>query len=367
VKAIANLALLRGAIGKAGAGLVPIRGHSGVQGGAEMGCYATAFPGGVPITDESARSLSRDYGFEVPARTGLSTTAMLDAARDSKLDLLYSVGGNFLETLPQPRLVEEALARVPVRVHQDLVLTSQMLVPPKDVVYLLPARTRYEQRGGGTETTTERRVIFSPEIEGKAPGEALSEWEILQELAAHVHPERASKIRFKSSAAIRTEIARVIPAYRGIEKLRLQGDQFQWGGRRLCEGGVFPLPGGRARFAAPIPPIEELAPGKFRLATRRGKQFNSMIQSDYDALTGARREDVLIAPEDLSRLGLEDGARIVVENEHGSLAGRAKSAPVHPGNLQAHWPEANVLLPEGCLDPAGLVPDYNAIVAVRRG
>jgi molybdopterin-dependent oxidoreductase alpha subunit len=366
VKAIANLALLRGWIGRAGAGLVPIRGHSGVQGGAEMGAYATVFPGGLPIDDENARALERAWGFAVPARKGLSTAEMLDASRQGNMDLLYSIGGNFLETLPSPALVEEALARVPVRVHEDVVLTSQMLVEPKDVVYVLPATTRYEQKGGGTETSTERRVIFSPTIEGAPPGEARSEWEVLQEIAARARPELASKIRFASGAAIRREIARVIPAYKGIETLRRAGDQFQWGGPRLCEGGVFPLPGGKARFAKAIPPTLAPPAGSFRLATRRGKQFNSMIQDEVDALTGARREDILISSEDLAAMGLGDGARIVVENEHGRLEGRAKAAPVRPGNLQAHWPEANVLIAPGCLDPGGLVPDYNAIVNVRR-
>jgi anaerobic selenocysteine-containing dehydrogenase len=241
-----------------------------------------------------------------------------------------------------------------------------MLVEPKDVVYVLPATTRYEQRGGGTETSTERRVIFSPTIEGAPPGEARSEWEVLQEIAARARPELASRIRFASGAAIRREIARVIPAYKGIETLRRAGDQFQWGGPRLCEGGVFPLPGGKARFAKAVPPALAPPAGSFRLATRRGKQFNSMIQDEVDALTGARREDILISSEDLAAMGLRDGDRIVVENEHGRLEGRAKAAPVRPGNLQAHWPEANVLIAPGCLDPGGLVPDYNAIVNVRR-
>jgi anaerobic selenocysteine-containing dehydrogenase len=157
----------------------------------------------------------------------------------------------------------------------------------------------------------------------------------------------------------------VIPSYRGIERLRKQGDQFQWGGPRLLEGGVFPFPDGRARFAPVVPPAIEPPEGWFWLATRRGKQFNSMVQAERDSLTGARREDVLIAEADLARLGLKDGDAIVLENELGSFRGRAKAAEVRPGNVQGHWPEVNVLIPEGCRDPMGLVPDYNALVRVR--
>jgi molybdopterin-dependent oxidoreductase alpha subunit len=366
VKAIANLALLRGWLGRAHAGLVPIRGHSGVQGGAEMGAYATALPGGLPVNEANARRFSELWGFPVPARTGRSTTEMIAACARGEVSVLYAIGGNFLDTLPRPAIVAGALEKVPLRIHQDVVLTSQMLLEPSETVLLLPARTRYEQRGGGTETTTERRIVFSPEIPGHVVGEARSEWEILQEIAAHAYPEKRSQIIFESAQEIRDEIARAVPFYKGIETLKRKGDQVQWGGERLCEGGVFPLEGGRARFAQARPPETEVPPGRLRLATRRGKQFNSMVQGERDPLTGSSREDVLISPEDAARLGIAPGDSIILENELGSFRGRARLAPILPGNLQGHWPEVNGLIPEDRVDPLGLVPDYNALVTVRR-
>lgn len=367
VKAICDVALLRGWLGREKAGLVPIRGHSGVQGGAEMGAYATVLPGGLAPSEENARRFAELWGFPVPARKGRSTVEMIQAAHEGEVSVLYSVGGNFLDTLPKPAFVKGALEKVPLRIHQDIVVTSMMLLEPAETVLLLPARTRYEQRGGGTETTTERRVVFSPEIPGHEIGEARSEWEILQEVACAAWPERAPKIRFTSAQAVRDEIARAVPSYAGIEKLRRKGDQFQWGGPLLCREGVCPLPGGKARLAAVSPPETQVPPGRLRLATRRGKQFNSMVQGALDPLTGSRREDVLMAQEDAARLGLEDGDPIVLENEHGSYRGRARLAPILPGNLQGHWPEVNVLIPEDRLDPLGLVPDYNALVTCRRG
>lgn len=367
VKAICDTAILRGWLGRPHAGLVPIRGHSGVQGGAEMGAYATALPGGLPITPENAKRFSELYGFEVPARAGRATVEMIAASGRGEVDVLYSVGGNFLDTLPKPRLVGPALEKVPLRIHQDVVMTSMMLLEPNETVLLLPARTRYEQRGGGTETTTERRVVFSPEIPGHEIGEARTEWEILQEVAAAAWPERATQIRFGSAQAVRDEIARAVPFYRGIETLKRKGDQFQWGGPLLCEGGECPLPGGRARLQPVKPPETQVPQGKLRLATRRGKQFNSMVQGARDPLNDARRADVLMSPEDGSHLGLEDGDPIVLENEHGTFRGRARFAPILPGNLQGHWPEVNGLIPEDRLDPLGLVPDYNALVTCRRG
>src|SRR5262249_14712167 len=102
-------------------------------------------------------------------------------------------GGNFLRTLPEPEFVRRAMANVPMRVHQDIVLTDQMFIPANEAVLLLPAKTRYEQDDGGTETSTERRIMFSPQIERQV-GEARAEWKILRELAAAVSPERAHLI-----------------------------------------------------------------------------------------------------------------------------------------------------------------------------
>ena len=189
VKAIANLGMLKEWVGREGCGLMPIRGHSGVQGGAEMGAYSTALPGGVEVNAESARHFSALWGFPVPEAPGMTTVDYLEAAHRGELDALYCIGGNFLETMPDPPRIAEALARIPLRIHSDIVVTNQMLVEPAEVVYLLPARTRYEQEGGGTETSTERRVIYSPHIPGHEIGEAGSEWRMLLELARAVRPE----------------------------------------------------------------------------------------------------------------------------------------------------------------------------------
>src|SRR5260221_10890407 len=162
---------------------MPIRGHSGVQGGAEMGAYATAFPGGLAINEENATKLSKQWGFSVPNQPGLTTPEMLELALQRELEVLWSMGGDIAEVMPDPELVESALKTIRLRVHQDLVLSSQMLVEPDDTVILLPAKTRYEIPGGVTETSTERRVIFSPEIPGPRVEEARSEGGVFLEIA----------------------------------------------------------------------------------------------------------------------------------------------------------------------------------------
>src|SRR5206468_3289827 len=175
VSMILNLGLARGYVGRDKCGLMPIRGHSSVQGGAEMGAYATVFPGGRPINASNAATLSTLYGFAVPDWIGLTAPEMVEACARGGLDLLYCLGGNFLRTLPEPDSVAKAMANVPLRVHQDIILTDQMFIEAREEVILLPAKTRYEQDDGGTETITERRVVFSPEIPRQV-GEARAEW-----------------------------------------------------------------------------------------------------------------------------------------------------------------------------------------------
>ena len=113
VRAIINLALARANVGRPGAGVMPIRGHSGVQGGAEMGAYSTAFPGGVAVNAATAAALSAQWGFDVPVAPGLMAAEMVDAARRGDLDVLWSSGGNFLDVLPAPEVTRAALGAHP--------------------------------------------------------------------------------------------------------------------------------------------------------------------------------------------------------------------------------------------------------------
>jgi len=366
VRMILNLGLLRGFVGRDRCGLMPIRGHSGVQGGAEMGAYATAFPGGRPVTPENAAALERQWGFAVPQHPGLTAPEMIEAAGRAELDVLYLVGGNMLHTLPDPSYVAAALSRVPCRVHQDIVLTDQMLLEPGEDVLLLPAQTRYEQEGGGTETTTERRIVFSPEIPRQV-GTARAEWRILRDLACAVDPAADRRLGCASAAAIRAEIAAVVPFYAGIERLAAAGDSVQWGGPHLCTEWRFPTDDGKAHFRVVGMPADDREPGTFVLSTRRGKQFNTIVYGDVDPLTGAPRDAVLINPDDAAERHLRAGDAVTLANDHGRFAGRVFLAPIARGNLQVHWPEGNVLIARGVLDATGGVPDYNARVRLVAG
>lgn len=365
IRAIVNLGLAKGFVGRDKCGLMPIRGHSGVQGGAEMGAYSTVLPGGLPINAENAAKFSELWGFEVPTGPGRTAAEMVDAAHDGELDVLISSGGNFLEVLPDPAYTREALARIPLRVHIDICLSSQMLVDPADTVLVLPAQTRYEMVGGVTETSTERRVIFSPEIPGPRVEDAWPEWRIFGELVARARPEVADAVRFADTAQIREGIAAAIPIYERIRTLAKEGDQFQYGGPHLCADWKFATPDGKAHFSAIDLPVRERPDGTFAVATRRGKQFNSMIHENRDALNGAEREAVLMNAHDVSRLGLSEGDRVVLRSQAGSMQATVYTAAITPGNLQVHWPEGEVLIDHRRRSPQARIPDYNALVTVE--
>ncbi len=387
VQMILNLGLMKGFVGRDKCGLMPIRGHSSVQGGAEMGAYATAFPGGKPINAGNAHTLSMLYDFAVPDWTGLSATEMVEAGARGELDLLYCLGGNFLRTLPEPEYVRAALANVPMRVHQDIILTDQMFIEAKEEVILLPAKTRYEQDDGGTETSTERRIMFSPEIPRQV-GEARAEWKILRDLAAAVYPERAHRLGCETGWKMREEIARVVPFYDGVQQLKATGDAIQYGGPHLCAGWKFPTTDGKAHFRAvelpqrsersvgvkegwsdarqdsTTPPLHH--PSLFIVSTRRGKQFNSLVYAEIDPINGAPRDAVLMNLDDAARLHLVNRDRVALVNPTGRFEGSVFLAPIAAGNLQIHWPEGNVIIRRGVVDPAGGVPDYNARVTVEK-
>ena len=365
VQTILNLALARGYIGRDKNGVMPIRGHSSVQGGAEMGAYATAFPGNKSITPENAEKLSKEYGFPVPDWPGMPATEMVEACERGELDVFYCLGGNFLRTLPEPDYVRKAISRVPVRVHQDIILTDQMFIPAQEAVFLLPAKTRYEQDDGGMETSTERRVMFTPEIPRQV-GEAKAEWKILRDLALAAYPEKASVFGCETGWKMREEIARVVPFYDGVQHLRKTGDAFQYGGPHLCADGQFPTTDGRGHFRNVAIPTLHRKPGEFHVSTRRGKQFNTLIYAEIDPLNNAPRDAILMSSEDAARLHVVTGDRIALVNTLGRYEGRVHCAPIAPGNLQVHWPEGNTIIRKGVVDAHGGVPDYNAHVRVEK-
>jgi predicted molibdopterin-dependent oxidoreductase YjgC len=365
VRAVVNLALARGMLGRERTGIMPIRGHSGVQGGSECGVDPDKLPGGFEVAHpEDRERFERLWGAPLPTHKGHRTLQMLEAAHRGEIDFFYSLGGNLLETMPDRGYMSDALSRVRLRIHQDIVL---QLVPAPGRHGAAPAGPDdATRRRAGTSTSTERRIRFSPEIPGPRIAAARPEWEIPVRVAVAARPALAPRFAWRGTAEIRREMEQAMPLYAGIEALEREGQWVQWGGERLYHDGFTRMPGGRARFS-PVPlPAVEIPPGAFYLTTRRGKQFNSMAQGERDFLMGSTsRSDVLMNPADAARLGLTAGAAVRLRSEVGEWVGRARLAPMKERHLQTYWPETNVLIPRR-FDPVSGEPDYNVMVTAEK-
>lgn len=254
VRAVVNLALARGMVGREKCGLMPMRSASGTPGGNECGAAPDRFPGDFAVVDESARRFSNLWHHPVPSKPGLTAAQMIEAAQSRALKFVYVIAANLFATGLDHEVITTALRKVLVRAHQGIELDPSMLLEPAETVVLLPAQTLYEQRGGGTVTSIERRIRFTPEIPGRKIGECLPDWEILALIGRRSMPNGDKLFPFKGSLAIREEMSRVMPIYQGIEKLTREGDQLQWGGPRLYADGFTAMPLNRALFSAVEPP-----------------------------------------------------------------------------------------------------------------
>jgi predicted molibdopterin-dependent oxidoreductase YjgC len=271
--------------------------------------------------------------------------------------------------MPDPENARRGLARPKVRIHQDIVLNTSTLVDAQELVMVLPAQTRYES--GGTSTSTERRIRYSPAIadpDGVQIPEAVAEWEIAARLGRALLPSLPAAFAWKSTDDVRAEMGRLMPLYAGIEGLHAEGEFVQWGGARLGANGFPNMPDGRARFSVVALPetYARVPDGKFMLSTRRGKQFNSIRLGAKDGMTGSpSRADVLFAAADLEALGLHEGDAVKLRSDAGELRATVRIGPCRPRHVQAFWPESNVLIGRR-YDPVSGEPDYNAVVSVER-
>ncbi len=372
ISQVSNLALLRGWLGGKNKGLMPLRGHSSVQGSGEMGADPFSLPGG-DYNDENRPRIEDLWNFKLPQWPGDTVgvtieNAMLPEDNERKLKLYYMSGGNFLETMPDPDFVKDALQNLDIRVHQDIILNTSTLLDAKETVVVLPAKTRYEQDGGGLSTSTERMIYFSPEIEGNRNriAEARSEWQIYVDLAKRVKPEKSHLIDFQSGQEIRDEIAKANPQYDGVQHLKKAGDVYQYGGAWLCEGGVCPTPDGRGNLITMDIPDNNKKAGEFKLLMRRGKQFNSMVYGDQDSFNNMGRYDILVSENDARREGLENGEAVVLYNKNGVFQGFVYYAAIKDGNIGVQFPEGNFLVEKGIYESFVEMPDYVTDVKMEK-
>jgi molybdopterin-dependent oxidoreductase alpha subunit len=357
VQALVNLGLARGWVGRRGGGLLPIRGHSNVQGVGSMGVTPV-------LKAEFARRLGALWGVEVPQAPGLHTLASVEAAADGRIDAALLLGGNLFAASPDRTFTARALQRIGTTVYVTTKLNEGHVHGRGRTCLLLPARARDEEAECTTQESMFNYVRLSEGGAAPATDEMRSEVAILAALADAMLP--AGPIRLGTltdHAAIRQAIARVVPGYQALASIDATRAEFQVAGRTLAEPR-FATADGRARFRPTPLPAFAAGPGEFRLMTLRSEgQFNTVVYEDADIYRGNERRDVVMMnADDMRRLGFARDRRVRVVNATGAIEGLVRAAALPPGNLALYYPEANALVPR-TIDAASGTPVFKSTTA----
>ena len=376
VRAMANLALLTGNVGKPNAGLSPFRGHNNVQGGGgDMGTLPNKLPGYQDVTDEAALDRFEDaWGVRPPNEVGLKVTETFEAIHDGDVRALYVMGENPALSEPDITHAREALDTTDFLVVQDLFMTET--AEHADVV--LPAAAFAEK--SGTFTNTERRV----QRVGKAldpPGGARQDWEILQSLADRIDHD-GDCWDYRNPTEIFDELTDLTPIYGGMSHERIEREGgIQWPcpdadhpGTRFLYGDSFNFPDGKARFVpADTGEPGELPDEEYPLTLTTGRLLyhfhtGTLTRRVEEITDHAPESFVEIHPETAEALGIDDGETVRVESERGHIDVRA-TVTDRPGEgvvfVPMHFADGavNTLTGER-YDPTSGIPEYK-IASVR--
>src|SRR6266550_266173 len=352
IQEIVNLMLLRGQMGKPGAGLCPVRGHSNVQGDRTMGIWEQ--PSGQFLDD-----LGKEFGFEPPRRHGLDTVHAIQAMHKGEAKIFFALGGNFLSATPDTEYTAQALRRCRLNVHVSTKLNRAHLITGRQAL-ILPCLGRTEidlQEGGPQMLTTENSMSVVEGWEGRlapASPDLLSEPAIVAGLAKAVLGPR-SRVDWDGVLAnydlIRDHIEHVVPGFEDYnQRAREPGGFYLPNPIRQLE---FKTEDSKAHFTVHELPRHDLKPGQFLMMTMRSHdQFNTTIYGLDDRYRGIHngRRVVLMNKDDIRIAGVQAGQMVdLISHFEGEerLAQRFVVVPYDiPRRCAAtYFPEANVLVP----------------------
>ncbi|MBX3436652.1 MAG: FdhF/YdeP family oxidoreductase [Planctomycetaceae bacterium] len=358
VRMIANLALLRGMVGRPHAGLMPIRGHSNVQGMGSVGVTPT-------LKRAILERLEQKLGIQVPTSPGYDTMACVEAADRGEMDAALCLGGNLFGSNPDAAYAQRALSRIGCITYLTTTLNTGHAWGRGKETLVLPVLPRDEEP---QPTTQESMFSFVRLSDGGAARYAgpRSEVSLLAELGRKLLGEDGPVDwrSLDSHDAVRRLIADMIPGYEPIADMGATKKEFHISGRQLTST-TFPTPDGKATFhAVKLPSLTPLTANQFRLMTIRSEgQFNTVVYEETDLYRQQDRRDViLLSPEDIQRLGLEEDQPVRVFNDTGEMRHqRVRPFDVRAGNAMMYCPEANVLIPRH-IDPESKTPAFKSIL-----
>ncbi|MET7901242.1 FdhF/YdeP family oxidoreductase [Streptomyces sp. NPDC005355] len=353
IREMVNFLLLRGNMGRVGAGVCPVRGHSNVQGDRTMGVWEQ-------MPDSFLDALQQVFGFDPPRAHGLDSVNAIRAMREGRIKVFLSLAGNFVRAAPDSALTEEAMRRCRLTAHISTKLNRSHTVCGQTAL-ILPTLGRTErdiQSSGEQFVTVENSMSQVHTSSGRlepASRLLLSEVAILCRLARHTLGDTAGIPwnRFEADyGAIRHRIAQVVPGFHDFNRRVARP-----GGIQLpnpVNEGVFATPVGKALFTCNAWDMLRAPQGHLVLQTLRSHdQWNTIPYTDNDRYRGihGRRKVVLVNPTDLTELGLEKGQFVdLVGVWTDDVERRAEDFEVVPypttrGCAATYYPETNVLVP----------------------
>ncbi|MER5761124.1 FdhF/YdeP family oxidoreductase [Streptomyces sp. NPDC002082] len=354
IREVVNLLLLRGNIGRPGAGVCPVRGHSNVQGDRTMGIFERPAPAFLDALD-------KEFGITSPREHGFDVVRSIQALRDGEAKVLFAMGGNFVGATPDTEVTEAAIRNASLTVHVSTKLNRSHAVTGKRAL-ILPTlgRTDKDHQASGKQfVTVEDSMGMVHSSRGNlapASPHLLSEPAIVARMARAVlgDTSRTPWEQFEGDyAAIRDRISRVVPGFEDFNARVARPGGFQLPHAPRDERR-FPTKTGKANFTAAPVEYPHLPPGRLLLQTLRSHdQYNTTIyglDDRYRGITGGRRV-VMVNPEDAAELGLADGSYtdLVGEWRDGverrAPGFRVVHYPTARGCAAAYYPETNVLVP----------------------
>lgn len=358
VEAISNLALLRGMIGRPGSGLLPLRGHSNVQGVGSMGVTPA-------LKEKVFASIEAHLGVSLPTAAGMDTLACMRAAHAGNIDLAFLLGGNLYAANPDSTFADAALAAIPFKVQVSSTLNLSHVHGIGQESIVLPIRVRDEETQGTTQESMFNYVRLSDGGFERIGG-LHSEVELISAIASRViGKDTLDFAAFAQHQEIRKTIARVIPGYGALERIDESKQEFHVQGRLLATPH-FDTSDQRATFRVPTQTIRTTRTNgrsEYTLTSVRSEgQFNTIIYNDNDVYRGqTSRTVVLMNPIDMHAEGLTENMRVSLSNATGKMSALlVKPFDIRQGNLMTYFPEANVLIPL-IIDPRSQTPAFKAV------
>ena len=356
VQAIANLALLRGMVGREHAGLMPIRGHSNVQGLGSVGVTPA-------LKQSMLEQIEQRFGLELPRTPGYDTMACMEAAHRGEMDVAFNLGGNLYGSNPAAEYAREAFEKVKTVVYLSTTLNTGHAWGVGEETLILPVLARDEETQPTTQESMFSYVRMSDGGAKHVPGPR-SEVAILHAIGSGLFAEdsRVDWSQFESHQTLRELMADLVPGYRGMKGMDKTRKEFHVEGRAVREY-KFSTPSGKAKFHAVPLPQREASPSGIRLMTLRSEgQFNSVVYDEEDLYRGQERRDViLLSQADIDRLGLKADQRVRIRSSAGEMRYiLVRPFDIRSGNAAMYYPEANVLVPHR-VDPLSKTPAFKAV------